>query len=326
MATIIKRNKGWGVRIRRKGALPISKQFKSKIDADKWARRVERLVELGKYEDTTEAGMTSLDSALQRYATEKLVHNKSTAPDEYRIGRIRRHNISNSSLFELTTGKLVKFRTEIAHQTSNSNANRYITLICGCIRTAIQEWDIYVPVNPCKNIKKLKEPSSKEGRITPEQETRIMASSLNTMVRQLPCIITIAIELGLRRSEILNLDWENVQGNTFVLLDTKNGETRTVPITNRIKAELVKIPRHISGKVFAGVTIPRLRRAWVRCLKEAGVNTTFHRLRHEACSRMNDKGFTIPEICAISGHKTWAVLKRYTHITTEHLEEKLNER
>ena len=193
MATIYRANKGWNVRIRRKGSLPISKLFKSKIDAKKWARRVERLVELGKYEDTTEAGMTSLDSALQRYATEKLIYNKSARSDEYRIGRIRRHDISNSSLFELTTGKLVKFRTEIARETSNSNANRYITLICGCIRTAIQEWDIYIPVNPCKNIKKLKEPAPIEDRIDTEQEARILASAKNTMVYELPCIITIAI-------------------------------------------------------------------------------------------------------------------------------------
>tara|TARA_B100000941_G_C28206004_1_gene399266 strand:- start:346 stop:573 length:228 start_codon:yes stop_codon:yes gene_type:complete len=58
MSTIVKENKVWRVRIRRKGSLPISKQFKSKVDATKWARRVERLVELGKYEDISEAGMT----------------------------------------------------------------------------------------------------------------------------------------------------------------------------------------------------------------------------------------------------------------------------
>lgn len=58
MATIYKENAGWMVRIRRKGSLPIAKKFQSKLDATKWARRVERLVELGKYEDISEAGMT----------------------------------------------------------------------------------------------------------------------------------------------------------------------------------------------------------------------------------------------------------------------------
>jgi integrase len=324
VATLYKRKGGWSVRIRRKGSLPISKQFKTKEDARKWARKVERLVELGKYEDTTEAGMTTLGQALERYISEKLIHNKNAKPDEYRIAKILRHSISTVSLAELTSGKLSKFRNEIALETSNSSANRYITLICGCIRTIIQEWDIYIPTNPCKNIRKLKEPAPVEDRISPTQEESILEHATRTQVRELPCIIVIAIELGLRRSEILNLRWEHVKENAFVLVDTKNNETRTVPITNRVKAELSKIPRNISGNVFAGVTIPRFTRAWSKCLELAGVDTTFHRLRHEACSRMNDKGFTIPEICAISGHKTWSVLKRYTHIKVEHLQEKLN--
>lgn len=326
MATITRQNRGWYVRIRRKGSLPVSKMFKSKIDARKWARKTERLVELGKYEDTSEASMTTLGQALERYISETLIHNKNTKPDIYRIAKILRHPIAKSSLVELTSGKLSRFRNEIATETSNSSANRYITLICGCIRSVIQDWDIYMPTNPCKQLRKLKEPAPKEDRITPEEEMRILQHAHNTAVHELPCIITIAIELGLRRSEILNLRWENVKGNTFVLLDTKNGETRTVPVTDKVSAELAKMPRHISGKVFAGVTIPRFRRAWDKCLRQAEVDTTFHRLRHEACSRMNDKGFTIPEICAISGHKTWSVLKRYTHIKVEHLQEKLNAR
>ena len=324
MASIYKENKGWLVRIRRKGALPISKKFRHKLDAVKWARKIERLVELGKYEDTTEAGMTTLGSALERYIHEKLIHNKSTKPDEYRIAKIQRSPISQVSLAELTSGKLSKFRREIASETSNSSANRYITLICACIRTAIQEWDIYVPTNPCKNLSKLREPSPKEDRISLDEEQRIMVNAKRTAVRELPCILTIGFDLGLRRSEILNLRWENVRENALVLVDTKNGTTRTVPITNRIKSELSKLPRNISGNVFDGVSIPRFRRAWDRCLKLAEVNTTFHRLRHEACSRLNERGFTIPEICAISGHKTWSVLKRYTHISPEHLRNKLN--
>ena len=70
MATVDRKRGGWRVRIRRRGSLPISKQFKSKVDATKWARRVERLVELGKYEDISEAGMTTLGEALDRYLAE----------------------------------------------------------------------------------------------------------------------------------------------------------------------------------------------------------------------------------------------------------------
>ena len=322
MAHISKQRSLWRVRIRRKGSLPINKSFQSKVDATKWARRVERLVELGKYEDISEAGMTTLGEALERYLAEKTPEKKGSTEEAYRITKIIKAPIAQVSLAELTAGKITKYRREIAKETSNSNANRYVSLICTCLKTVIAEWDIYLPQNPCKQISKLREPAPKDDRITPEQEASIMASARQSKNIYLPCIITIGMELGLRRSEIVKLRWEWIRGNQLTIIDTKNGTNRTVPLTTKIQAELNKLPRKDIGRIFG--EMKSFRDAWEYCLKRAGVDTNFHRLRHEACSRLNEKGFTIPEICAISGHKTWSSLKRYTHISPEFLEEKLN--
>ena len=322
MAHISKQRSLWRVRIRRKGSLPINKSFQSKVDATKWARRVERLVELGKYEDISEAGMTTLGEALERYLAEKTPEKKGSTEEAYRITKILKAPIAQVSLAELTAGKITKYRREIAKETSNSNANRYVSLICTCLKTVIAEWDIYLPQNPCKQISKLREPAPIDDRITPEQEASIMASARQSKNIYLPCIITIGLELGLRRSEIVKLRWEWIRGNQLTIIDTKNGTNRTVPLTTKIQAELNKLPRKDIGRIFG--EMKSFRDAWEYCLKRAGVDTNFHRLRHEACSRLNEKGFTIPEICAISGHKTWSSLKRYTHISPEFLEEKLN--
>ena len=322
MAHISKQRSLWRVRIRRKGSLPINKSFQSKVDATKWARRVERLVELGKYEDISEAGMTTLGEALERYLAEKTPEKKGSTEEAYRITKIIKAPIAQVSLAELTAGKITKYRREIAKETSNSNANRYVSLICTCLKTVIAEWDIYLPQNPCKQISKLREPAPKDDRITPEQEASIMASARQSKNIYLPCIITIGMELGLRRSEIVKLRWEWIRGNQLTIIDTKNGTNRTVPLTTKIQTELNKLPRKDIGRIFG--EMKSFRDAWEYCLKRAGVDTNFHRLRHEACSRLNEKGFTIPEICAISGHKTWSSLKRYTHISPEFLEEKLN--
>ena len=322
MAHISKQRSLWRVRIRRKGSLPINKSFQSKVDATKWARRVERLVELGKYEDISEAGMTTLGEALERYLAEKTPEKKGSTEEAYRITKIIKAPIAQVSLAELTAGKITKYRREIAKETSNSNANRYVSLICTCLKTVIAEWDIYLPQNPCKQISKLREPAPKDDRITPEQEASIMASARQSKNIYLPCIITIGMELGLRRSEIVKLRWEWIRGNQLTIIDTKNGTNRTVPLTTKIQAELNKLPRKDIGRIFG--EMKSFRDAWEYCLKRAGVDTNFHRLRHEACSRLNEKGFTIPEICAISGHKTWSSLKRYTHISPDFLAEKLN--
>jgi integrase len=52
----------------------------------------------------------------------------------------------------------------------------------------------------------------------------------------------------------------------------------------------------------------------------AGINDLhFHDLRHEATSRLFEKGFNPMEVSAITGHKTLQMLKRYTHLRAEDL-------
>ena len=49
----------------------------------------------------------------------------------------------------------------------------------------------------------------------------------------------------------------------------------------------------------------------------------FHDLRHEATSRLFEKGLNVMEVAAITGHKTLDMLKRYTHLRAEDLAKKL---
>lgn len=64
--------------------------------------------------------------------------------------------------------------------------------------------------------------------------------------------------------------------------------------------------------------------AFGRACKRANLtNTHFHDVRHEAVSRFFELGLSLPEVAAISGHKTWAMLKRYTHLKAEDLAKKL---
>jgi len=75
----------------------------------------------------------------------------------------------------------------------------------------------------------------------------------------------------------------------------------------------------MDGKVWA-YTLDGLRASWRRALKHAGIEgLRFHDLRHEATSRLIEKGFNPMEVSAITGHKTLQMLKRYTHLRAEDL-------
>ena len=66
-------------------------------------------------------------------------------------------------------------------------------------------------------------------------------------------------------------------------------------------------------------------RVWSMALERCGITDfRFHDLRHEAVSRLVERGFSDQEVAAISGHKSMQMLKRYTHLRAEDLVKKLD--
>ena len=109
------------------------------------------------------------------------------------------------------------------------------------------------------------------------------------------------------------------------LKDTKNGEGRFVPLTNNIKNVLKDINR-TSDQLFS-ISEHAVTVAFRRAIKKSNLNNlSFHTLRHEAITRFFEMGLTIPEVASISGHKSWSMLRRYTHLQSQTLIKKLDEK
>ena len=84
-----------------------------------------------------------------------------------------------------------------------------------------------------------------------------------------------------------------------------------------------RLPRTIDGSVFP-TTSDAIKRGFQRAVHRANIaDLHFHDLRHEATSRLFERGLNIMEVAAITGHKSLAMLKRYTHLRAEDLAKKL---
>ena len=86
------------------------------------------------------------------------------------------------------------------------------------------------------------------------------------------------------------------------------------------------LPRHFKdGRVFwTWSRADSLENAWRRAVKAADIaDFRFHDLRHEAVSRLFERGLNVMEVSAISGHKNLQMLRRYTHLKAEDLAQKL---
>lgn len=120
----------------------------------------------------------------------------------------------------------------------------------------------------------------------------------------------------MRRSEILGLEWVNIdkEKQQALLPITKNGRARWVPLSGQVFGHIVRIPR-TTDRVFP-VTDVAFRQAWDRLRNRSGItDLTFHDLRHEAISRKFESGMSIPEVMAISGHRTANQLFRYVQLS-----------
>ena len=93
----------------------------------------------------------------------------------------------------------------------------------------------------------------------------------------------------------------------------KNGSSRWVPLSDEAISKLSAASQHEEHPF--PITDVAFRQAWDRLRTRATItNLTFHDLRHEAISRMFDRGMKIHEVMAVSGHKTASQLFRYVQI------------
>src|SRR5262249_12443966 len=152
---------------------------------------------------------------------------------------------------------------------------------------------------------KLPSPSNpRERRATGTELQQLLAACDATGSRWLPAVIQLAVETGMRRSELLAMRWDDADmvARTVLLRNTKNGLPGTVPLSPRA-LQIIRDTARVGDTVFV-VSANAVRLAWERLKRRAAVSgLRFHDLRHEAVSRFFEKGLNMPEVAAISGHR-----------------------
>jgi integrase len=216
-----------------------------------------------------------------------------------------------------------------------STVNHYINAISQLYQVAVNEWELKL-INPTTGIKRMSEPQGRMKRLLPDAETILLGYASESTLLPLSSIIVIAIETGMRSAEILSMRWEDVDINNrkVLLRHTKNGESRVVPLTSRAKNELENLSSRLESELVFPYCRWQIRRQFMKAVAKAKsthkgvqnpfIGLRFHDLRHEALSRLSDKGLNVIELAHISGHKTLSMLRRYTHPNHETLLSKLD--
>jgi integrase len=163
-------------------------------------------------------------------------------------------------------------------------------------------------------------------RLQDDEEQQLLAACREARKTWLVHFVALAIETGMRRSELLGLQWPNVNLDRRIafLPVTKNGESRGVPLSTRAVEILRSPPSSRDGGVFGDLTQDALKQSFKRAVRRAGIKSLrLHDLRHEASSRFFEKGLNVMEVASVTGHKTLQTLKRCTHLSVGDLATRL---
>jgi len=313
------KNKSWQVVIRRQGVPTQHKTIKTKTEATHWAHQIEHEIDKGNRVDFNLANKVTINDIINDYMSQqRLTINRSYKREKSRL-LLLKQQLGAYSLNQLTSSKIALFRDlRLSQGLSPATVIKDLNTLSKVIKLGQVGWGVYLANNPLLSIQKPKVVGHRVRRLSQQEETIL----LNQSSFQMQAILIFAIETGMRLGEILFLTWSDIQHDMAVLKETKNNEIRYVPFTKKVIQLLQTLPQNIEdNRVFYfWQTVSGFQSSWQRFKRRVGlVDLRFHDLRHEAVSRLFEKGLNHMEVASISGHKSMQILKRYNHYQFDYL-------
>jgi len=224
----------------------------------------------------------------------------------------------------LKTRTIIKGKESREVDRSKTTLNRYLQILRGMFYKAI-DWEIIPGPNPLRKVKfaregtKIQPLTNEQIKIIMDEATAISKKPESPIQKVLPDLLTFILNTGLRRSEALNLKWEDIRDAEARVLG-KGAKLRTVPLNVVALGVINRQPR--SGRYVFDVPNRNsgslLRRTMDAISKKAGVRTGLHLFRHAFATRLLASGVDIVTISEILGHGRMMISLLYSHSDPVH--------
>ncbi len=250
---------------------------------------------------------------------------KSYKTKKYLIKELNDY-FGNVPLKKINTMALELYQTKRLEKNKPATVNRLLATLKHMF-TKAYDWNM-VGEDTLKAVRKVK--------FLPENNRRLRylsdiewQSLVNACDEHLKPIVITALNTGMRKGEILNLRWNQVDiRNGFILLDdTKNGQRREIPINDTLRQVFVNLPRRldIPYVFFNPETNNRyveVKKSFKSALTRAKIKDfRFHDLRHTFASHLVMNGVGLADIQDYLGHSTTKMTNRYAHLSPSHKKE-----
>ena len=284
-----------------------------------------RLTELreNKYFDIRKRQDISFEDFAGKYLNEYSIPNKRSSSRDAISIRFLKERFAKKYLYQITPEDIEVYKNLRTKKVQQPTVNRELTCLKTIYSKAI-EWG-YATENPVKKVKFFNEKNRARKRYLewPEIEKLI-----GTCPDRIKPIVIAALNTGMRRGELLGLEWKDVNfnGSVIAVRNTKNSEDRVIPMTAALSTTLGKLQGRVNSKfVFCDSQGKRLSKTgwfyhdFVRAVKEAEIEDfRFHDLRHTFASHLVMGGADLLTVKELLGHKSIEMTQRYSHLSRYH--------
>lgn len=245
-------------------------------------------------------------------------NKKSYNSDVSRTKLIKQYFGETTLIKDITPEKVEKFKVFLLDQNrSTMTVNRYLEQIKTAFRMAVD--NNYLLKNPCQNIKKFPVKNYSVRYLKPDEEERLF----KVLPEYLKGIVIVALNTGLRKSNILELRWEqiNFDFNFIEILENKGNKHLLIPLNEKLIQFFDNKPEaERKGYIFinpdTGLPYKDIKKAWSTALEKAKIeNFRFHDLRHTVGTRLAEQLVPVNVIKELLGHSDVHTTMRYVHST-----------
>ncbi len=233
-------------------------------------------------------------------------------------------------LRNFNTALVEQYQTELINSgLKNASVNKKLNTLKAMF-TKAADWEM-VEEETLKRVRKIKHlPEDKRLRFVSTEECRELLNSCDPHLR--PIVIT-ALNTGMRKGEILSLQWEKHIDlkHGFIMLDkTKNHERREIPINATLGDTLTGITRRLDVPyVFhdpkTGKRYQDIKKSFATALRRARIQDFhFHDCRHTFASHLVMAGVDLTTVSRLLGHKDIKMTLRYSHLAPAHMKNAVN--
>jgi len=264
------------------------RRFSAEWDEDAAEKALAARILEGEQAAQEAAAPVTFGEAVDRYLAAKS-RKRSVKDDERHLTAFKTYFGAATPLTEITAGRISAWKAERLAATcprtkapySAAAINRPLAALRHLLRLARDEWEL-LPATP--RIRLEREPQGRVRWLEPDDEERLLKACRASRTKHLADVVTVALETGLRKAELLGLTWDRVDLSRGVirLEVTKSGRRREVPMRQRVYDLLAGLPGPREGRLWPA---RKIRTAFESAVTAAGLDDfRFHDCRHHYAS------------------------------------------